>query len=308
MSERPTFIGGSNIMTGARALTSVATSLRTSMPTVREARAMGRMKMTAETDSERFQSGANQYAAYLGTPEGRLRSDLAFANLQDFLPRRAKPSLCALDLGCGTGETGVRLARLGVHVTLLDSSPAMLDIARRTASEAGVMDKVVLQHGDATQWANLCHTRSFDVILCHNIMEYCDDPVAVLRGAAGALRDSSAILSVLVRNRAGEVFKAAIQAGDLAAATSGLTAEWGKESLFGGGVRLFTPDSLRAMLTEASLAAVAERGVRVLADYLPSRISRSAEYERILELELKLSGRPEYAAVARYTQCFARLL
>jgi hypothetical protein len=77
--------------------------------------------------------------------------------------------------------------------------------------------------------------------------------------------------------------------------------------LYGGRVRLFTPDSLRAMLTEASLAAIAERGVRVLADYLPSRISRSADYERILELERTLGSRPEYAAVARYTQYFARL-
>jgi len=52
---------------------------------------------------------------------------------------------------------------------------------------------------------------------------------------------------------------------------------------------------------------ITERGVRVLADYLPSRISRNAEYERILELERKLGNRPEYAAIARYTQCFARL-
>jgi S-adenosylmethionine-dependent methyltransferase len=265
------------------------------------------MKMTTKSDSERFQSGANQYAAYLETPEGRLRSDLAFANLQDFLPLRGNPSLCALDLGCGTGATAVRMARLGVHVTLLDSSPAMLDIAKRAAREAGVTDKVVLQHGDATQLANLFHTRSFDVILCHNTLEYCDDPGSVLRGAARALRDSSAILSVLVRNQAGEVFKAAIQAGDLAAAKNGLTAEWGQESLYGGRVRLFVPDSLRAMLTEASLAAIAERGVRVLADYLPPRVSRSADYERILELERELGSRPEYAAVARYTQCFARL-
>jgi hypothetical protein len=62
------------------------------------------------------------------------------------------------------------------------------------------------------------------------------------------------------------------------------------------------------MLKAASLAVVAERGVRILADYLPSRISRSAEYQRILELERKLSSRAEYAAVARYTQCFARLV
>ena len=265
------------------------------------------MKMTAKADSERFQSGAHQYDAYLKTPEGRLRSDLAFANLQDSLPPQVKTSLFALDLGCGTGETAIRLARLGIHVTLVDSSPAMLDIAKRTAQEAGVLDRVVGQHGDAAQLAALFHPRSFDVILCHNILEYCDDPVAVLCNAARTLRDPSSIISVLVRNRAGEVLKAAIQAGDLIAATDSLTAEWGQESLYGGRVRLFSPDSLRAMFTEASLVTIAERGVRVLADYLPSRISRSADYERIFEVERKLGSRPEYATVARYTQCFARL-
>jgi S-adenosylmethionine-dependent methyltransferase len=268
---------------------------------------MGRREMTANADSKRFQSGANQYAAYLETPEGRLRSDLAFANLQDFLPPQVKTSLLALDLGCGTGATAIRLARLGIHVTLVDSSPAMLDMAKRTAQEAGVIDRVVVQHGDAVQLADLFHPRSFDVILCHNILEYLDDPIAVLRGTARALRDSSALLSVLARNRAGEVLKAAIQAGDLAAAENNLTAEWGRESLYAGKVRLFTSDSVRAMLTEASLAAIAERGVRVLADYLPSRISRSADYERIFELERKLGSRSEYAPVARYTQCLARL-
>jgi len=265
------------------------------------------MKMSAKADSERFQSDANKYAVYLETPEGRLRSDLAFANLQDFLPPQTKPSWCALDLGCGTGATAVRLARLGIHVTLLDSSPAMVDIAQRAAREAGISEKMVLKHGDATQLASLFPVRSFDVILCHNLLEYLDEPVAVLRGAARALRDSSAILSVLVRNRAGEVFKAAIQTGDLALAENNLTAEWGQESLYGGRVRLFTSDSLQAMLKAATLGVIAERGVRVLADYLPSRISRNAEYERILELERKLGNRPEYAAIARYTQCFARL-
>jgi S-adenosylmethionine-dependent methyltransferase len=266
------------------------------------------MMMTAEADSERFQSGANKYAAYLETPEGRLRSDLAFANLQDFLPLQAKASLRALDLGGGTGATAVRLAQRGIHVTLLDSSLAMLDIAKRAAREAGVTDKVVLQHGDATQLASLFRTRSFDLILCHNILEYCNDPGAVLCAAAQALRDSVALLSILVRNQAGEVFKAAILAGDLAAAENGLTAEWGQEALYGGKVRLFTPDSLRAMLKAAPLAAIAERGVRVVADYLPPRISRTADYERIFELERKLGSRPEFAAVSRYTHCLARCI
>jgi S-adenosylmethionine-dependent methyltransferase len=262
-------------------------------------------EMTANDDFERFRTGAGKYAAYLETPEGRLRLDLAFANLQDFL-LQATRSLHALDLGCGTGAIAVRLARLGLHVTLLDASLPMLDFAKRAAREAGVTERIALKHGDAGQLANLLHAESFDVILCHNILEYVDDPCAVLRSAARALRDPSSIISVLVRNQAGEVLKAALQDGDLAATEHNLTAEWGHESLYGGRVRLFTAESLQAMLKAASLTVAAERGVRVVSDYLPPQVSRSAEYEQIFELERKLGRRPEFAAVARYTQYLSR--
>jgi S-adenosylmethionine-dependent methyltransferase len=190
-----------------------------------------RMKeMTANDDLERFRTGAAKYAAYLETPEGQLRIDLAFANLQDFLPPATR-SLLALDLGCGTGAIAVRLARLGFHVRLLDASVPMLDFAKSAAREAGVTERIALKHGDAAQFASLFHAESFDVILCHNVLEYVDDPCAVLRSVARALRDRSSIVSVLVRNQAGEVLKAAIQDGDLAAAEHNLTTERGHESL-----------------------------------------------------------------------------
>jgi S-adenosylmethionine-dependent methyltransferase len=266
--------------------------------------------MTAKADSGRFQSGADKYVAYLETPEGRLRCDLAFANLQDFLPRpQTKLSLRALDLGCGTGAATVRLARLGIHTTLLDSSRAMLDIAKSAAREAGVDGKIALKHGDAAQVANLFPVGSFDIVLCHNVLEYVDDPNAVLSAAAQVLRSDSTgigILSVLVRNWAGEVFKAGIEAGDLKAAERNLTSVWGYESLFGGRVRLFTLNGLQVMTEGASLAVAAERGVRVISDYLPPQVSRREEYERIFELERKLGSRPEFAAVARYIQIIAR--
>jgi len=54
------------------------------------------MQMTAKPDSDRFQSGADKYAAYLETPEGRLRCDLAFANLQIFWSCRRAGGRCAL--------------------------------------------------------------------------------------------------------------------------------------------------------------------------------------------------------------------
>lgn len=261
-------------------------------------------EMIANDDLERFRAGAAKYAAYLETPEGRLRLDLAFANLQDFLPPARRP-LLALDLGGGTGAMAVRLARLGLHVTLLDASIPMLDLAKRAAREAGVPERIALKHGDASQLENLFRAESFDVILCHNALEFVDDPGAVLRSAASALRDPSSIISVLVRNQAGEVLKAALLNGDLVVAERNLTAEWGDESLYEGRVRLFAVDSLRAMLAAASLPVAAEYGVRVMSDYLPPKVARSDEYERIFELERKLGRRREFAAIARYTQCLA---
>ncbi len=265
-----------------------------------------RRNMTRRGEEERFLKGAQDYAAYLQTPEGRLRTDLAFGNLQDVLSLPAKNPMYALDVGCGTGAAAVRLAPLGFHVTQLDSSEAMLDIARQAAEQAGVADRVTVQQGDAGQLTQLFPIACFDVILCHNVLEYVDNPATILRSAAGLLRDDSAILSILVRNQGGEVLKAAIQAGDLSSAENNLTAEWGFESLYGGKVRLFTPTGVRTMLNAEWLAVTAERGVRVLADYLPPRVSRSSEYERILALERKLGNRPEYVAVARYTQFLAR--
>src|SRR3954453_23065552 len=78
-------------------------NLRSDAPPVRDTKKM------AHTGSERFQS-AHKYAAYLETAEGRLRLDLGFANLRQFLPQSTQP-LRVLDVGCGTGAIAVRLAR-----------------------------------------------------------------------------------------------------------------------------------------------------------------------------------------------------
>jgi S-adenosylmethionine-dependent methyltransferase len=261
--------------------------------------------MTSSTDKERFRSGVDKYAAYLETAEGRLRVDLAFANLKDFLSS-GTPSPCALDIGGGTGVLALRLARFGFHVALLDSSSEMLSLAERNAKEHGVAEKIALHQGDASQVADFFQNSSFDLILCHNILEFVDDPLAVLQSSARSLRDRTSMLSVLVRNQAGEVLKAALKQGDLAAADRNLTSEWGDESLYGGAVRLFPADNLRATMSAASLAVIAERGVRVIADYLRQEISDEDTYAQVFELERKLGMRKEFVPIARYTHCLAR--
>ncbi len=257
---------------------------------------------TTVISENRFDDEASRYAEYLETPEGRLRADLTFAGLQDFLPANVR-SFRALDLGCGTGGAGVRLARLGVHVTLLDCSPAMLRLAEQAVIEAGLRDNVAIELGDATEVENIFPARSFDLVLCHNVLEFIDDAEGVLRGVVHLMRGPSSMLSLLVRSQAGEVLKAALLGGDLNAAENNLAAEWGRESLYGRKVRYFTPEALDSMLQKASLGTIARRGVRVLSDYLPANISRSADHEKIFALERKLGTRWEFYAVARYLHC-----
>lgn len=262
-------------------------------------------KIPATSGQERFQSEAEKYANYLKTPEGRLRIELAFANLQKLLPH-ASGALLALDVGGGPGALSVLLAPLGFKVTLLDPSVPMLDFAKRAARESAVADRIDLREGDTAQIPSLFEARSFDVVVCHNVLEFVDDPGAVVRDISHVIRGPSAIVSVLVRSQAGEVMKAALQTGDLDAAKDGLTRQWGQESLYGGEVRLFTAQGLKTMLNEASLSIAAEHGVRVLADYLPPQVSRVAEYARIFALERELGERREFAGVARYIQLLAR--
>jgi hypothetical protein len=95
-------------------------------------------------------------------------------------------------------------------------------------------------------------------------------------------RDPSSLISVLVRNQNGEVLKAAIKDDDLAANEHNLSAQWAHEFLYGGNVRLFAAECLHKQIAAASLMVIAERGVRVISDYLPPSISRTDEYNLFL--------------------------
>lgn len=53
-----------------------------------------------------------------------------------------RPEMRVLDLGCGTGEDALFLARSGCEVTAVDASPAMLDVAWNKAMSEGLGDRV----------------------------------------------------------------------------------------------------------------------------------------------------------------------
>jgi S-adenosylmethionine-dependent methyltransferase len=250
-------------------------------------------------DTTRFRD-ADKYASYLKTMAGRLRLDLAWENLRPLLPGNP-PERRALDLGGGTGSASVKLAEMGFEVVLLDSSEEMLGRARQEATSRSVAAQMSFRHADANQLAELFAIGFFDVVVCHNLLEYVDDPCTIVRGIAQVLRRDG-VASVLARNRAGEVLRAAIKSRDWELARANLSAETAVDSLFDQPVRMLEPAGIHAMLTQAGLEVVAQYGVRVFSDYLDLGEPASEAYRQLLELELILGARPEFAAIARYTQ------
>lgn len=254
-------------------------------------------------DTARFRD-ADKYASYLKTISGKLRLDLAWENLRPLLPGDASKRR-ALDLGGGTGSASVRLAEMGFEVVLLDGSEEMLGIARQQAEAGGVAARMSARRADANQLSELFAAGFFDVVVCHNLLEYVDDPCTIVRGIAQVLRKDG-VASVLARNRAGEVLRAAIKSRDWELARANLSADTAVDSLFGQPVQMLEPASIHAMLAQAGLEVVAEHGVRVFFDYLGLEHLTEEAYRQVFELELTLGARPEFAAIARYVQVLAR--
>jgi S-adenosylmethionine-dependent methyltransferase len=254
-------------------------------------------------NTSRFQD-ADKYAAYLKTPAGRLRSELAWENMRRFLSLNASKRR-ALDVGGGTGFVSVQLAGIGYEVVLLDGSEEMLRIARQQAEVGGVAARISFCHADAGQLPERFDAESFDFVVCHNLLEYAEDPARTVRDIARLLR-KDAVLSILVRNRAGEVLKEAIKSRDWKLATASLNAETAMDSLYGENLRIFAPAQVRDLLARTGLDVVAEHGVRVFFDYVGLENPADAAYSQIFELESALGIRPEFAAIARYIQVIAR--
>jgi S-adenosylmethionine-dependent methyltransferase len=256
---------------------------------------------------QRFEADPSAYAEYLRTPLGRLRSELSWRNLEPHLPRPGTLPRRALDVGAGTGEMAIRLAAAGWSVTLVDGSPRMLDIAAKAATAGGLAERMVYRtlDLDAPGLLGDLGVGAYDLVICHDVLEYVASPEALLQEARSALADGGRV-SLVVRNRSGEVMKRLLRGADPDAAIGLLMADRAREDMYGLDLRLFDPAALGTLARAAGLDLLVERGVRVVADYMPDwMVGGDGAFERMLEVEHRLGESPELRAVARYLQLIA---
>ncbi|MBA2811841.1 class I SAM-dependent methyltransferase [Streptomyces sp. KM273126] len=123
--------------------------------------------------------------------------------------------LRVLDVGMGQGTQALRLARAGHKVTGVEQDATMLALAREAlaAEPEGIRSRVRLVESDGRDTGVHFLPGSFDVVLCHGVLMYVENPDALLAGLARMLAPGG-LLSLLVRN------------GDALAMRPGLAGDW----------------------------------------------------------------------------------
>ncbi|MDQ1039152.1 SAM-dependent methyltransferase [Streptomyces sp. V3I8] len=123
--------------------------------------------------------------------------------------------LRVLDVGMGQGTQALRLARAGHEVTGVEQDARMISVAREAlaAEPEGIRGRVRIVEGDGRDTGVHFLPGSFDVVLCHGVLMYVEEPDALLAGLARMLAPGG-LLSLLVRN------------ADALAMRSGLAGDW----------------------------------------------------------------------------------
>ena len=207
--------------------------------------------------------------------------------------------LRVLDVGGGTGNSAVHLARMGHDVTVVDPSADALATLNRRADNAGVGARVHGVQGDGDQLHEVVPTGegggSYDLALCHSVLEVVDDPATTLGELARALRPGGTA-SVATANRAGAVMARAVAGHPVEALALLEDRDPAPRRASRPARRRFTPADLLALVEAAGLQPGSWRGVSVVADLLD--VASGADPEAVRRLELALAGSSPYRDVA----------
>ena len=180
-------------------------------------------------------------------------SDSNSAFVQELLARH--PHLrTVVDLGCGPGDIPIRLARAlrTVHVTAVDGSAAMLDLAREAVRAAGLTERVHLIQGRIPGLD--LPEQAFDAVLSKDMLHHLPDPHVLWQEALRLAKPGGVICVMdLVRP------DSPVAAREIVERVAGREHPLLKEDFYYSLCAAFTPSEVRAQLAAVGLTLAVEQ-------------------------------------------------
>jgi len=244
--------------------------------------------------AEQFVDGA--YA----TVKGRVRTYVMHRQLLAHLP---PPPAAILDVGGGAGHQSFPLAMAGYDVTLLDSSPAMLDRARERLQllPAEAQRRVTFVQADGENTVEAVAGRRFQAVLCHGVLGYLDQAEPMVEQLCRCVADDG-IVSIMTGNaRATAVQPAMEQRWDDALAAFDTRTGIG---VLGARSRADTVEELSELIQDRGVVPLRWYGVWLFVDWLEFGGTEldpndSARVAATAEVELEASRRDPYRQLSR---------
>lgn len=260
-----------------------------------------------DTTAGTFDRALREWREWQNSPWGRLRYTLAAHNLHRHLTDAGTGPLRILDLAGADGPEAVPLAAAGHRVTVADYSPGMLGAARARAREAGAEERLTTVEADVFALPQDIRDARWDVVLCHNLLQYQPQVRPALRVATGLLRPGG-LLSVMALNRHSAPLALAVRDLDPAAALRALDERRGTAVTFDADITLHTAEEVHGALTALGHEVTGHYGIRTVADHITDDArKRDPDFYASLEaLELALTDRAPYVHTARLFQLLSR--
>jgi 2-polyprenyl-3-methyl-5-hydroxy-6-metoxy-1,4-benzoquinol methylase len=255
------------------------------------------------TPSSIFDQSIDRWVAENDLPWMQLKTEIGLSNLKKHLPQ--KP-LRILDAGGGSGADSIPLAREGHCVDLLDYSPEMLKVAKENIEREKLQEKIRYHAGDVSQLERTFPQPQFDVVLCHNVLQYVADVPNLLSMLSKVLLPGG-ILSLISPNRYSMPYATAFLFKDLDKAFQQIDARTYQNMMFTTTVTEYSAEEICAMLPDVGLISDAQYGIRCFVDYWGDNETKSKPevWEKIKKLEYALTNKYPYTLLARFWQITA---
>ena len=235
--------------------------------------------------------------AFTATRLGRWLRDLVRPRLAAAFP----PGSRVLELGCGTGEDAVWLARRGAHVVAVDASARMVEVARQKAARldlAGSVDTQVLRIEDlagAMAERGLFQPASFDGALSNfGALNCVADLEPVALALARLVRPGGRVALVVMGPWCPWEMVWYAAHGDLRTAWRRLRANGALAQVGGERLRVYYPSPRQVTAAFAPYFALAgRRGIGVLLPptFLGGLVERyPAPFERLARWEARIAS------------------
>jgi len=206
-----------------------------------------------------FESGVPRWKEEQQAIRVRLRRSLSQGYLTRHIPH-AK-DLTVLDAGGGNGLASLPLAAQGACVHVVDRSMAMLQDLQETAGSSGFSERITSHKEDIRNIKNLFQSNTFDLLICHNVIQYSPAWEELLVSMSAPLK-SGGLFSLVARNWFAEPYRIDVDEHPLDDLPQLLDRTRGPSRVFDADVLFFSAQFLREWLDKQGFDVLEDYGLK----------------------------------------------